>query len=133
QRPVDQSLLLRAPVCPVPQTEGDVLADGEPWQQEGLLEHDAHVPPGLAGSHLHGAFIEIVESGDHSQQCALAAAARPEEDEHLAVTDLEVEALEDGELLATRAEAACAAGYAERDSSHWSCTSVGACTGRNAA
>src|SRR5690606_35980082 len=97
------------------------------------LEDDAHVSAVLARRDLHGALVQLVEASDDAQQRALAAAAGAEEHHDLAVLDLQVQVLEDRELLSTGPEAARAAGYAERASSHWSCTSVGACTGRNAA
>src|SRR5690606_38264566 len=133
QRAVHQAVFLRAAVGAVAQAQGHVVAHVEPREQQRLLEDDAHVSPVLAGRDLYRAFVQLIEAGDDAEQRALAAPAGAEEDHALAVLDLQVQVLEDRELLSTGAEATGAAGYAERASSHVSCTSVGACTGRNAA
>src|SRR5699024_12756834 len=68
--------------------------------------------------------IDLLEAGEHAQGGRLAAAGRADEDEELAVADLDVEAV-DGRALLARIHAGCAV---ERDCCHGGSPSpAGAC------
>src|SRR5699024_9056300 len=58
--------------------------------------------------------IDLLEAGEHAQGGRLAAAGRADEDEELAVADLDVEAV-DGRALLARIHAGC---VVERDCCH---------------
>ena len=78
----------------------DVAGDAEVGEQRIGLEHDAVValargqPGHVAPGHPHGPEVLPLETRDDPQQRRLAAAARPEEADELAVADLERHALE---------------------------------------
>jgi len=78
----------------------DVAGDGEVGKQRVGLEHDAVValarrqPGDVAPGHAHGPEVLTLETRDDPQQRRLAAAARPEEADELAVADLERHPLE---------------------------------------
>src|SRR5690606_18328927 len=102
--------LLRHPAQP----EGDVLAHGEVREERVVLEHEPDAAPlrrhrdAVADERLpverNGPAVGRLEAGDAAQRGRLAAPARSEERERLALLDLEREAVDDrqhavGELL----------------------------------
>src|SRR5690606_24115012 len=80
--------------------EQDVLERGEPGQEAGGLENDAAIGAGrgdlLAGED-DAAAGDVGESGDHGEHGGLAAAGVADQGDELALADLEVEVLDDGE------------------------------------
>ena len=85
------------------ESEFDVLADGEMREQRVVLEDRADVAL-VRFQMLDGCVIEadfaggrVLEAGDHSESCGLAAAGRSEEREELAVVERERDGV-DGEV-----------------------------------
>ena len=133
ERLIDDTWTSGSPIGRIAQAQRDILGHGQPWQQQRLLEDDPDVTAMGAGGNVHTTGVERVEPRDDPQQRALAAAAGTEEHEQLAFLNGQVEVLEDRELATPVAHATGGAAQTEWDSSHRNCTSVGACTGRNAA
>ncbi len=93
----------------VPQPETDIARDAEPRHQARLLEHHRD----LVTRPLDGAPVEqrapaawFVESRKETQQRALAAAARPEHGDQLALGDRQIERAERGEAVVEAARQA---------------------------
>ena len=85
---------------PQPQAEGDVVRDGEVRVQRVVLEHHRDVPV-LRRELVHDpvadrdrAVRDALEPGDHAKRGRLAATRRPDEDEELAVRDVDREVLD---------------------------------------
>ena len=79
------------------QRELDVAAHGQPREQRRLLEHQR----GAVGAHLDGARRRLVESGDEVEQRALPAAGRTEQADEFARRDVEADAVERQDAVAT--------------------------------
>src|SRR5581483_2130448 len=82
---------------------------------------------------LNTPLAQWLEAGERAQEGRLPAAGGAEQDEDLPLLQRQVHMLEDGVPAAVALIALCTAGQAERESSHRSSPSVGACMGRNAA
>ena len=68
------------------------------WCQNAWLPHSVrkfsrpiHLPRSVPAADRDPALRRLLEPGDHAEQRRLAAARRPDEDDELAVADLEVE------------------------------------------
>ena len=91
--------------APDPQRELDVVADRHVAEQRVVLEHEPDLA--LAGVRVRhvaavqrdAAVIDLGQAGDRAQQRALAAAARSEQHEKLAVLDVERDVVDDGLVL----------------------------------
>jgi hypothetical protein len=75
----------------------DVLADGAPVVEDGVLEHDAVLPlevhvRGQAVTYVNRAGRGFYEVSDDAQQRRLATAARPQQGYELALPDFEADA-----------------------------------------
>ena len=82
------------------QPERHVVGDRQVREQGRRLEHEADVPlPRRQERHVVGVEVDppvgrLDQPGDHPQRRRLAAARRPEQRDHLAVGDLEVEGVD---------------------------------------
>ena len=87
------------------QPEGDVLVDRQVREQRVVLEDRVDValvgrqPGDVLALELDRALGRLLEAADHPQRRGLAAAARAEEAEELAVADLEVDVVDGEEAL----------------------------------
>ncbi len=87
------------------QRELDVLADGHVAEQRVMLEHEAdfalaHIDVrDVAAVQRHAAVVDLGQAGDRPQQRALAAAARAEQDQELALGDAQRDVVDDGDAL----------------------------------
>ena len=109
------------------QREAHVLGDRLVRVQRVVLEH--HRDVAVLGRHaghvlaadLDGALVDVLESGEHAQRGALARTGRSDQDDELAVVDVEVERV-NRELVRTLVDAG---GVLVSDCSHWSFSFLG--------
>ena len=85
------------------QAEGDVFEHRHVREQRQILEH--HAEPALAGLGMGDDAVadddvaagRLDETGNHVERRRLAATRRPDQDQELAVADLQIDALDGGE------------------------------------
>src|SRR5204862_5063091 len=94
-----------------PQPEGDVFTHAQ-MREEGVALEDSVGGPLVRGQPGHVLALDqdaaggrLLEAGDHAQRRRLSAAARPEEGEELAPTDVEIEVAHRDEVAEVLADA----------------------------
>ena len=104
QQFVDAFLLLLLRGAANAQRIGDVIADGEMRKQRQRLEHHAEIAlvrrqrrDVLAVEH-DGAAGRLLQSGNHAQQCGLAAARRAEQAHERTMRHVELDIVDGGEI-----------------------------------
>lgn len=109
--------------------EAHVVGDRHVRVERVVLEHHRDVPVlgrqvrDVAVTDADGAGVHVLEPREHAERGGLAAAGGTDEDEELAVLDVDLQSI-DGGLLGTRVDPGC---LVERDSGH----GEGPFTGRN--
>src|SRR4029077_11566299 len=101
-----------------------VAEDVEPWQEHGVLEHEAEKPPATRGVRRFSVNEDPsagrrIEVGDDPQDGRLAAAARTDERHELAIADLHVDVRKRGQRAVAEGERLREVGDSDRAAIQW--------------
>ena len=95
---------------PLLQSERDVLAHRHVGKERVILEHHADVARARRqvvdrlAADTHSARRRLNETGDHAQRRRLAATRRAEQDDELALCDVEIDVLDDVDVVVALAQ-----------------------------